>query len=267
MGNLIRADFLKARYTHIYHSIAVYFVLISVLYIVFTDTWIFAPTESGAVGFFHNIMGQEQEYYRIGYTGADISACASVAHTIFFSVYCIIVVYILFGKEMEGHFIDVSFAHGVEKRNLFFSKLLLSTVVLQGSYIAISFFEGLIHVLRNRPENLWVWFVLSAGKILLSCLVLESFICFCMMLSTWIVNQTIVAAVEFLFIFVGLVVELANVHSQSPILMLHCIYFWIRVCGLCNMTELVFPTIIYSVLSCFMFSIVAYRGVLRENQK
>ena len=87
------------------------------------------------------------------------------------------------------------------------------------------------------------------------------------MLSTWIGNQTIVAAVEFLFIFVGLVVELANVHSQSPILMLHCIYFWIRVCGLCNMTELVFPTIIYSVLSCFMFSIVAYRGVLRENQK
>lgn len=267
MRNLLRADFLKARYNHIYQSIAIYIALISVLYVVFTDTWIFAPTETGAVGFFHSIMGQEKEYYRIGYTAADISACTSVAHTIFFSIYCIIVVYLLFGKEMEGHFTDVSFAHGVEKKNYFFSKLLLSTMVLQGSYISISFFEGLIHVLRNGSENLWMWFILSAEKILLSCIILQSFICFCMMLSTWIRNQAVVAAVEFLFIFIGLVVELANVHSKSPILMLHCLYFWIRVCGLCHMTEIVFPTIIYSVFSCVVFSIVAYQGVLKEIQK
>ena len=138
LRTLVASDFLRVRYGRLYRIFLGYAALVAAICILWTDAWVVVPRGTEIYGFFHNLMGWETELYRAGYGTADLTASASVAHTLFFTVYTILLAHAFYGSEIQSRSVAVTFAHGTGIGTFLTSKILVATVVLQGSYLLVS---------------------------------------------------------------------------------------------------------------------------------
>ena len=265
LKNLIVSDFLKSHYGRMARIFLAYGALIALLYFTWKDAWVVIPRATEIYGFFDNIMGWEADSLQKGYSPVSLAASAAVAHTMFFSVYVIVIDSLLYGREIESQTSEVTFARGVGVSPFLSSKILVTTVMVQGSYLLVSAAAGAVFAVRYQVADIPALVWLCCLKAFLSGLVCESFMLFCVMVYTWIRNQTVAAAFLFLYMFVGMIVEMAIANSESILCQLHPMYYWLRICGLSDLPALVRPVGIYSVVTCVVCWGLSLIGLRRKH--
>lgn len=262
--SVLRADFKRVRFMRLGLVCAAFYLATMLVYVFApTGSWVsmHAPDGTGWWGFLPDPTF-DLVFTEYGYPLAKAIASAAVAHTVFFPLLALALVHQLYFTDVRDSSAQVSLAHGISRFQFFCSKLVVASVVLQGCYLVFSFAAAAVYVAVYQPESMLLAFETLGGKVLLNCLVNESFIVFCMAVFSWVDHSSTAAGIVFVVTLVGLVAQMAFGNIEVPAHM----GYWMKVSGFDGSSAIPLTTALFSLGSFVLFAGVAFGGSLRARK-
>lgn len=262
--NTLRAECKKMHFTHLGLVCAAFYAAVALVYLLAHDgTWVSvsAPDGQGWWGFLPDPTS-DLVYAASDYPLGEAIVCASVAHTVFFPILALVFIHQFYFTDLQGPGAQMAFARGISQLGFFGTKLAVSTVVLQGCYLLFSVATAATYLAVYQPASAAAVIGALVGKLLLNCLVNESFIVFCMAVFSWAGNGPAAAGLIFVTTIVGLVAQLSMGGIDLPAHM----GYWAKASGFDTAPEAAVSTAIFSIASFAVLAAAAYGGMLRARR-
>lgn len=254
-ARLLRADLKRIRYRHLYLACVVFGLIVAAAYASSQgSSWVSAKT----IGFIPGPVS-DLDLSTSSYPLEAALACAAVANTLFFPILATVFIHQLYFEDIQDCTAHVSYARGISRCTFFCAKLAATTIALQGCYLLFCAVATGVLIGVYQPATPLQVIELVTGKVLLNCLINESFIVLCMAVFSWIRNGPTGAGVIVVATFMGLIACVSSADMELP---LHMGY-WGRVCGLADSTGMLWSVLLFSSVSFALFALLAYGGLTR----
>lgn len=272
MYNLVKADFLKLKWSKMYLVSIALIILMLGLYMVNPDVSFIASgdmdTVGNSIGFISNINLHSNNY------SFNNILRASMSYTVFYWIVILVFSISFFTKEFSQRTIKLFIANGESRFKIYLSKLTVISIFSFILYILLTitmlfYISFKLDYLLNMNE-----IILSLKIIILNFLAIEVFILLSIYMSIILKNVVISNLTIFLYIFLGMMLYMNvwnHMANQSFLVKLFLkvnpIYYWSTISAYNFNNNIINETIIYFFTSCIILMTLSYLTLKNKEFK